>query len=147
MKFNFNFENILKIWGPLIDSITSNQWLSKCNAANQYYKYLEDQLVLFNDNNVWVTYTRLNSILGCKTDCNFVRLLSVSSSFTVNTQNFAKNVVQFLPPLAASSCRLSFPALTSQSLSATNLINNLGIYIYIQSIMNKIVLKSYVLYY
>lgn len=69
----------------------------------------------------------MNSILGCKSDCNFVRLLSVSSSFTLpNTQNFAKNVVQYLPPLAASRCRLSFPALTSQSLSATDLIKNIG---------------------
>lgn len=79
----------------------------------------------------------MNQILGCKSDCNFVRLLSESSNFTLfcdpsssnncSTNYFSNNVVQYLPSSAASQCRLAFPSLISTNVSAANLVNNIGI--------------------
>lgn len=107
------------------------QWGSKCDAAKQYYSYLEEQLVKYKDNNSWVTYDRLNKILLCKSDCNFNRMLSVQSNFTNyalnDTTSFLKNIVIYLPTLASSGCRTAFPAAkSSKLLSASDLVENLG---------------------
>ena len=74
----------------------AEDWKRDCELANSYYSFLEDQLV--NDVNAQVypfqqlvTYERLNQILFCKQDCNFDRLLSVSSNFTANLTEFALN--------------------------------------------------------
>ncbi len=33
-------------------------WLNNCNAALDYLSYMEDMLVLYNDNNAYVTTAR-----------------------------------------------------------------------------------------
>ena len=111
----------------MVDSITTAQWISKCNTAKQYYSYLEDQIVLNNDNKDWVTYSRLNRILICKSDCNFIRMLSKGSDFSYNTTSFALNVMKYLSPIASAGCRNYFPVLKSyKTLSVSDLVNNLG---------------------
>jgi hypothetical protein len=49
----------MKHYGPIyLDNITSEMWLEQCDAANDYFSYLEDMLVYYNDNNTYVTTNR-----------------------------------------------------------------------------------------
>ena len=44
-----------------------------------------------------------------------------------NTTSFVKNIVKYLPPLAASACRNTFPVTKSAGvITASDLVNNLG---------------------
>ncbi len=65
----------------------------------------------------------MTKVLCCKKDCNFNRLLSVSSPFTMygafNTTTFASTVVQYLQPNVAAHCRGQFPSLAN-ALNASN---------------------------
>ena len=72
----------------LFDRLTVIDWKKDCRYANIYFTFLEDQLVL-NSNIQLVTFQRLSQILPCKNDCNFDRLLSVSSSFNTNQSQLA----------------------------------------------------------
>ena len=101
--------------------------MRNCKAAMQYYGYLEDQLVRFNDNNTWVTLSRIQQVAVCKEDCNFQRLLSVNSLFKNNITTFALSMVSVLRPEVASQCKAQFPTLASSmgSVTASQLKDNI----------------------
>jgi hypothetical protein len=80
----------------------------------------------------------LNPILGCKSDCNFVDLLSVPSVFNsfcdpnvynnCSTNAFALDVTQYLPPDSSAMCRVAFPLLSQslENITPDQLVNNIG---------------------
>lgn len=121
----------------MIDTLSSDQWLEDCDSAELYFSYLEDHIV-YGEDSSFVTYKRLDPILGCKSDCDFTDLLSVPSIFTSNcdpnlytncsTADFALHVTQYLPPDSASLCRVAFPALSQSvaNISPTQLTSNIS---------------------
>ena len=121
----------------------AEDWKRDCELANSYYSFLEDQLV--NDVNAQVypfqqlvTYERLNQILFCKQDCNFDRLLSVSSNFTANLTECALNALNHLS--LAVSCRTSSIAkYIVPPQNAADIINNISEYFhkYVQILSGK----------
>ena len=113
------------LWGPILDSYS--QWTTNCVVSIEYFKYLEDLIVLRNDNNTWVTFNRLKQVLLCKRDCNFVRLLSINNTlFTKNITDFAQKMASYLTPDVGKMCRKAFPSLEVKNISASDLVNNLG---------------------
>lgn len=62
---------------------------------------------------------RISSVVGCKPDCNFNRLLSGSNIFSANQALFGQTVIGFLPPHVGAQCRQQFSSLVSAA-SATN---------------------------
>ena len=62
---------------------------------------------------------RISSVVGCKPDCNFNRLLSGSNIFSANQALFGQTVIGFLPPHVGAQCRKQFSSLVSAA-SATN---------------------------
>ena len=114
-------------WSAVLDRLTSDDWLNNCEAADSYYEYLADQIVL-TDNDTFTTYGRLTPLLGCKTDCDFDYLLSKDSNFTNgNSFNFALHVVQYLPVEGAEECSYYFPALTAsvENITTSDLFNDI----------------------
>ncbi len=119
----------------LFDRLTVIDWKKDCRYANIYFTFLEDQLVL-NSNIQLVTFQRLSQILPCKSDCNFDRLLSVSSSFNTNQSQlaiFALNTLKLLNP--EISCKGSLISkYVSPPQNASALINQISKYFCIQKL-------------
>lgn len=108
----------------IFDNISDKQWTNNCEAARNYLKFLEDELVNENDTEI-VTYLRINPLLPCKKNCQFDRILSVPSNFSEDKVNFAKNVLKRLNP--EISCRTSIIGqLIPPPESASDLIANIG---------------------
>lgn len=89
------------------DGLNSTNWKRNCEQAENYFTFLEDELVNKNDT-LLVTYTRLNHIIPCKTDCNFDRLLSVPSNFSADNTSLTHFATNALTHLSANvSCKFS----------------------------------------
>lgn len=108
----------------VFDKLTVPDWKRNCELAQNYFRFLTDELVEKNKTEV-VTYQRLNKIMPCKQDCNFDRLLSVNSSFTANMTAFARNAISLLS--SNVSCKTS--AVSKYIVppqNAADLINNIS---------------------
>ena len=108
------------------DEFSASYWTQRCDLASKYFKYLEDQLVSSNNtNDTIVTYARINPLLACKEDCQFDRMLSVTSNFTQDRAAFAANVLNYLN--RTISCRTStIGSLITPPATASDLISNLS---------------------
>lgn len=110
----------------VLDKLTVPDWKRNCELAQNYFRFLTDELIKKNNTNV-VTYQRLNKIIPCKKDCNFDRLLSVNSSFTANMTAFAKNAISLLS--FNVSCKTSvISRYIAPPQNAADLINNISNY-------------------
>jgi len=108
----------------LLDELTANEWKNEgCDLAETYFKFLEDQLVI-NEDDTLVTYDRINPLLPCKRDCQFNRFLSIPSNFSNNTVAFAQNALKLLKPEV--NCRLMFGKILTPPSNADDLIKNLN---------------------
>lgn len=88
-----------------------------------------------NDNGSFVTYNRLNPLLGCLEDCDFYILLSVPSPFTnqdaMDTTAFATNALAYLSTEAAFYCQYTFDSLAvPEDANSTYYLNNMSIFAY-----------------
>lgn len=116
-------------WSQEIDKLTYDDWSNNCEIAGLYLEYLSDEIVINNDNNSFVTYQRIDALLGCKTDCDFDYLLSSESNFTSDgSLNFVLNVIEYLPPDAASQCNDFFPDLSGvfDNVTASDCLNDIN---------------------
>jgi hypothetical protein len=120
----------------LIGSLPKSAMQSNCRSTNLLYQFLEDQIVLMGDNGTIVTSNLIQLASVCKPDCNFNRLLSASSVYTgycnsgaqvCNTTAFALQIVNALPPQAATQCKQMFPSLASSLAGSLNASNPAGL--------------------
>lgn len=55
-----------------------------------------------------IVYLRLDKVIGCRSDCDFTRLLSVPSIFSKDTDGFVQNILKYLNSDASYDCLYTF---------------------------------------